>query len=79
MPVVLLIIVGALAGVLATRLMRMNTDLPTAMIIGVLGAVVGGMGFRFLMTSASWIGAFVLALLGSLLLLWLWQFYQGRR
>ncbi|MGY6695042.1 MAG: GlsB/YeaQ/YmgE family stress response membrane protein [Roseinatronobacter sp.] len=79
MPVVLLIIVGALAGVLATRLMRMNTDLPTAMIIGVLGAVVGGMGFRFLMTSASWIGAFVLALLGSLLLLWLWQFFQGRR
>ncbi len=79
MPVVLLIIVGALAGVLATRLMRMNTDLPTAMIIGVLGAIVGGMGFRFLMTSASWIGAFVLALLGSLLLLWLWQFFQGRR
>lgn len=79
MPVVVLIIVGALAGVLATRLMRMNTDLPTAMIIGILGAVVGGLGFRFLMTSSSWIGAFVLALLGSLLLLWLWRFYQGRR
>jgi uncharacterized membrane protein YeaQ/YmgE (transglycosylase-associated protein family) len=78
-PVVLLIVVGALAGVLATRLMRMQTDLPTAMIIGVLGAVTGGMGFRFLMTSASWVGAFVLALLGSLLLLWLWKQYQGRR
>ncbi len=79
MPLVVLIIVGALAGVVATRLMRMETDLPTAMIIGVLGAVVGGMGFRFLMTSASWIGAFVIALLGSLLLLWVWQHYQGRR
>ncbi len=79
MPVVLLIVVGALAGVLATRLMRMNTDLPTAMIVGVLGAVVGGMGFRFLMTSAGWVGAFVLALLGSLVLLWLWKQYQGRR
>jgi uncharacterized membrane protein YeaQ/YmgE (transglycosylase-associated protein family) len=78
-PVVLLIVVGALAGVLATRLMRMNTDLPTAMIVGVLGAVVGGMGFRFLMTSAGWVGAFVLALLGSLVLLWLWKQYQGRR
>jgi uncharacterized membrane protein YeaQ/YmgE (transglycosylase-associated protein family) len=76
---VLLIVVGALAGVLATRLMRMNTDLPTAMIVGVLGAVVGGMGFRFLMTSAGWVGAFVLALLGSLVLLWLWKQYQGRR
>ncbi|WP_296474985.1 GlsB/YeaQ/YmgE family stress response membrane protein [Roseinatronobacter sp.] len=79
MPVVLLVVIGALAGVLATRLMRMNTDLPTAMIIGVLGAVVGGLGFRFLMTSAGWVGAFVLALLGSLVLLWLWQQYQGRR
>ncbi|MGY6548526.1 MAG: GlsB/YeaQ/YmgE family stress response membrane protein [Roseinatronobacter sp.] len=76
---VLLIVVGALAGIAATRLMRMDTDLPTAMIIGVLGAMVGGIGFRFVMTSASWIGAFVLALLGSLLLLWLWQVYRGRR
>ncbi|ATX66484.1 GlsB/YeaQ/YmgE family stress response membrane protein [Roseinatronobacter bogoriensis] len=79
MPVILLVVIGALAGVLATRLMRMDTDLPTAMVIGVLGAVVGGMGFRFMMTSASWVGAFVLALLGSLVLLWLWQQYQGRR
>ncbi|MFN7002901.1 MAG: GlsB/YeaQ/YmgE family stress response membrane protein [Roseinatronobacter sp.] len=79
MPLVLLIVVGALAGVVATRLMRMNTDLPTAMIIGVLGAVIGGMGFRFMMTSAGWIGAFVIALLGSLALLWVWQKYQGRR
>jgi uncharacterized membrane protein YeaQ/YmgE (transglycosylase-associated protein family) len=78
-PVVVLIVMGALAGVLATRLMKMNTDLPTAMVIGVLGAVIGGLGFRFVMTSASWVGGFVLALLGSLALLWLWQRFQGRR
>ncbi len=79
MPLVLLIVVGALAGVVATRLMRMNTDLPTAMVIGVLGALVGGLGFRFLMTSAGWIGAFVISLLGALALLWVWQKYQDRR
>ncbi|MGP9790182.1 GlsB/YeaQ/YmgE family stress response membrane protein [Roseinatronobacter sp. NSM] len=78
MPVVALIVLGALAGVLATRLMRMNTDLPTAMVIGVLGAVVGGLGFRFLASSAGWVGGFVLALLGSLALLWIWQRFQGR-
>jgi uncharacterized membrane protein YeaQ/YmgE (transglycosylase-associated protein family) len=78
MPVILLVVVGALAGVLATRLMRMNVDLPTAMVVGVLGAFAGGLGFRFLVTSASWVGAFVLALLGSLLLLWLWQKFAGR-
>jgi len=78
MPVVLLVVIGALAGVLATRLMRINVDLPTAMVVGVLGAFAGGLGFRFLVTSASWVGAFVLALLGSLLLLWLWQKFVGR-
>lgn len=77
MPVILLVVVGALAGVLATRLMRMNVDLPTAMVVGVLGAFAGGLGFRFLVTSASWVGAFVLALLGSLVLLWLWQKFAG--
>lgn len=79
MPVVALVVLGALAGVLATRLMRMNTDLPTAMVIGILGAVIGGLGFRFLMSSAGWVGGFVLALLGSLALLWLYQVWQARR
>ncbi len=77
MPVLLLVVVGALAGVLATRLMRINADLPTAIVIGVLGAFAGAMGFRFLVTSASWVGAFVLALIGSLVLLWLWQKVTG--
>ncbi|MFN4057396.1 MAG: GlsB/YeaQ/YmgE family stress response membrane protein [Roseinatronobacter sp.] len=79
MPIVLLVVVGAMAGVLATRLMRINTDLPTAMLIGVLGAFAGAMGFRFLVTSASWVGAFVLALLGSLLLLWIWEKTIGKK
>lgn len=79
MPVVLLVIIGALAGVIATRLMRVNVDLPTAMVVGVLGAFAGALGFRFLLTSASWVGAFVLALLGSLVLIWLWQKFAGRK
>ena len=36
---VLLMVIGAAAGVLATRLMRMELDLPTAMVVGVLGAL----------------------------------------
>jgi uncharacterized membrane protein YeaQ/YmgE (transglycosylase-associated protein family) len=71
--IIALVVMGALAGVLATRLMRVNVDLPTAMVLGVLGAGAGVIGFRVLATSASWVGAFVLALLGSLLLIWLWK------
>lgn len=79
MPVVLLIVVGALAGVIATRLMNIKADLPTAMVVGVLGAAVGGLGFRMMMASAGWVGGFVLALIGSLALLWLYQLWRGRR
>ena len=79
MPIVLLVVVGAAAGYLATRLMRVNTDLPTAMVVGVIGAVVGGMAFRFLAATGGWVLMFVVALLASMALIWLWQKYEGRR
>ena len=40
MQVVLLLIVGAAAGFLATRMMKMQTDIPTTIAIGVGGAIV---------------------------------------
>ena len=42
MPVVALIVIGAAAGFLATRLMRIEADIPTTMLIGIVGALVGG-------------------------------------
>ena len=69
----LLILIGAAAGYVATRLMRVDADLPTAMGIGVLGAVVGGFGLRLVLTSGGWVVTFVLSLLGSLALIWIWQ------
>jgi len=77
--VLLLILIGAAAGYVATRLMRMPVDLPTAMGIGVLGAVIGGLGLRMLLTAGGWAMTFVLALLGSLALIWIWQKLSSRR
>jgi len=75
----LLIVIGAAAGYVATRLMRVAVDLPTAMGIGVLGALVGGLGLRLLLSMGGWVVTFVLALLGSLALIWLWQKFTTRR
>ena len=75
----LLIVIGAAAGYVATRLMRVPVDLPTAMGIGVLGAIVGGLGLRMLLTTGGWMVTFVLALLGSLALIWIWQKFTTRR
>jgi uncharacterized membrane protein YeaQ/YmgE (transglycosylase-associated protein family) len=77
--IVLLAVIGAVAGYVATRIMKVDADLPTAMGIGVLGALLGGLGLRLLMTVGGWFVTFVLALAGSMALIWLWQQFTRRR
>ncbi len=73
MGIVLLIIIGAAAGFLATRLMRWEADIPTTIVIGVAGALLGGFALRALLMMAGWMAGFVGAVMGALLLIWLWQ------
>jgi uncharacterized membrane protein YeaQ/YmgE (transglycosylase-associated protein family) len=75
---VLLVVIGAAAGFAATRIMGANTDLPTAMGIGVLGALLGGFGLRLLLGSSGWVLTFVLAFAGSIALIWIWQRLFGK-
>ncbi|TMV03723.1 GlsB/YeaQ/YmgE family stress response membrane protein [Ruegeria sediminis] len=79
MSVVALIVIGAAAGFLATRLMRIEADIPTTMLVGIVGALVGGLILRALLTVMGWLSGFVGAVLGALLVLWLWQTYIRRR
>ena len=78
MPVIALIVIGAAAGFLATRLMRIEADIPTTMLIGIVGALVGGFLVRALITVAGWLSGFVGAVLGALLVIWIWQTYLRR-
>jgi uncharacterized membrane protein YeaQ/YmgE (transglycosylase-associated protein family) len=79
MQIVLLIIIGAAAGFLATRLMKVEADVPTTIAIGVFGALIGGLVLRVLLTVTGWMAGFIGAVLGSMLLIWLWQTYVARR
>ncbi|MFN3292311.1 MAG: GlsB/YeaQ/YmgE family stress response membrane protein [Gemmobacter sp.] len=79
MPILFLVIVGAAAGFLATRIMRVEADVPTTIAIGVFGALLGGLVLRALVTMAGWAAGFVGAVMGALLLIWLWQKVSGRR
>ncbi len=79
MPVVLLMVIGAGAGYLATRLMGMRTDVPTTMFLGVMGALVGAFGLRFLSTVSLWVVHLAAAVAGALLLVWLWRVFYERR
>ena len=75
MSVVMLIIIGAAAGFIATRMMRLETDVITTMAIGVGGALVGGLVLRGLLTMMGWLSGFVGAVLGAIVLIWLWKTY----
>ena len=71
MIIIWLIIIGAAAGFIATRLMGVEADLVTTIAVGVLGAIVGGLVLRFILTVSGWLGGFVGAVLGAMALIWL--------
>ncbi len=78
MPALALLIVGIAAGFLATRLMKVNADPVTTIAIGILGALVGGLTIRALVSVAGWAAGFVGAVLGAMALIWLWRTYGPR-
>lgn len=75
MPILVLVIIGAAAGFLATRLMKVSTDIPTTIAIGVGGALIGGLTLRFLLMLTGWAAGFIGAVLGAMLLIWAWKTY----
>lgn len=79
MSILLLIIVGAAAGFIATRLMGMDTDIITTIAIGVFGALIGGIVLRLLLTMMGAMAGFVGAVLGALVLIFLWKTYGPKR
>ncbi len=78
MPILALVIIGAAAGFLATRLMRLQTDVPTTIVIGIAGALLGGLVLRFLITITGLAAGFVGAVIGAVLLIWAWRRYISR-
>lgn len=79
MTILALIIIGAAAGFIATRLMNLQTDIITTISIGVMGALVGGLVLRVLLTITGFAAGFLGAVLGAMALIWLWETYGPKR
>ncbi len=75
MSVIFLIIIGAAAGFLATRIMDIEASVPVTIAIGVLGALIGGALLRFLLMLTGMAFGFIGALVGALAVIWIWQTY----
>ena len=79
MAILLLIVVGTAAGFLATRLMKMETGLIPTIAIGVFGALIGAWAIRGLSTvSGGALAGFVGAVMGAMLLIWLWDYFRPK-
>ncbi|MEC3862919.1 GlsB/YeaQ/YmgE family stress response membrane protein [Mesobacterium sp. TK19101] len=78
MGILWLVIIGTAAGFLATRAMKMETDIVVTMAIGIAGALIGGLVLRALLAVMGAAAGFIGAILGSLVLIWLWKTYGNR-
>ena len=75
---IMLIIIGIAAGFLATRVMKVQADLPTTIVIGIGGALAGGFLLRLLLAMTTFPAGFIGAVLGAVALIWLYQKYIER-
>ncbi|MCV6823250.1 MULTISPECIES: GlsB/YeaQ/YmgE family stress response membrane protein [Halocynthiibacter] len=73
--VIYLIIIGAAAGFIATRLMKVEANIVITMAIGIGGALIGGLLLRVLLSVLGIGAGLVGAILGAVLLIWLYQTY----
>jgi uncharacterized membrane protein YeaQ/YmgE (transglycosylase-associated protein family) len=78
MSIVWLIIIGAAAGFLATRLMGLETPILPTIALGIGGALVGGLVLRFLLALTGLMAGLVGATLGAIALIWLWTLVTRR-
>ncbi len=78
MSIVFLVIIGAAAGFLATRFMKVETGVLQTVGIGIAGALIGGLVLRFIVSVLGAFAGLVGAVLGAMLLIYIWKSYTGR-
>ena len=75
------IVVGIVAGFLAEKIMKRDHGLLTNLVVGVVGALIGGLiatNFLGIDADGSWIVATIIALGGAILLLFLMGLVRRR-
>lgn len=83
MGLIATIVVGLIAGWLASLIMKTNTGLLTELILGVVGAIVGGWIASLLtgvdMVTGVNITSIIVALLGAILVIAIYRFFRRGR
>jgi uncharacterized membrane protein YeaQ/YmgE (transglycosylase-associated protein family) len=73
-----MLIIGILAGYIAETVTSSNHGLLTNLLVGIAGSFVGGTLANVLNVEFyGWLGNLIVATIGAILLLWIWQSIRG--
>ena len=73
MHILFLLVIGAAAGFLASRVMRVEMGTLATVMVGVAGALIGGFVIRLLLAATGAVAGFVGAILGAMIVIWVVQ------
>lgn len=75
------IIIGGLAGWVAERVMKSDMGILMNIILGIVGALVLNAILRLanVIPPGGWIWQFIIAVIGAILLIWIWRLIRGNR
>lgn len=79
MGFIYLIIVGAVAGYLATRMMNIEANPLVTIAIGIAGALVGGFILQGALAVLGLLGGIIGAVIGAFVVIWIYQALQQRK
>ena len=77
---IMTVIIGALAGWIAEKIMKTDHGLLTNIILGILGAVVLNLVLELIFgwEAVGWIANLIIAIIGACLLIWGYRAVRGR-
>ena len=83
-PIIGWLVVGAIAGWIAEKILGRDDSLLMNIVIGIVGAIAGGWLFgvlfgRSLSAESGWIWSILVSVIGALILLWIVGMIRGRR
>ncbi|WP_102226000.1 GlsB/YeaQ/YmgE family stress response membrane protein [Acidimangrovimonas sediminis] len=78
MFLIYLVIIGAAAGYVATRMMNLRTGPVLTIVIGIVGAVIGGLLLKLFLVFLGLLAALIGAVIGAAVLIGIWQALAGR-
>lgn len=75
------IIIGGLAGWVAERVMKSDMGILMNIVLGIVGALVLNAILRLanVIPPGGWIWQFIIAVIGAILLIWIWRLIRGNR